>query len=145
MSKVEQTVATRNQSTAVITSTRPIFIFDNRFVEGTFKNGNAEAVLQGGQLIVRDTTIPNGFKAATSANLADVIGISAYEGTSTLAANATASLNIGTKGTIDGNLLVFPATVTLATAVGNITLRDHLEKIGFHIDTSTREHTKLEN
>jgi hypothetical protein len=145
MSKVEQTVATRNQSTAVITSTRPIFIFDNRFVEGIFKNGNASADLQGGQLIVRDTTIPNGFKAADDANLADVIGISAYEGKSTLAANETVSLNIGTKGGIDGNLLVFPDSVTLDTVVGNITLRDYLEQLGFHIDTSTREHTKLEN
>lgn len=146
MSGVTQTTATRNQSTAQISDSKRIFIFDNRFVEGIFKNttaGNLE--IQGGILIARSKTVANGFIPVTSENLADTIGISAYEGKSTLAANQEVSMNIGTKGTIDGNLLVLPSGVTLNTVVGNKTLRDVLESLGLHVDTSSIENTKIEN
>lgn len=143
---VEQVLATRNQSTAVISEGRRIFIFDNRFKEGVFKNNTAgELELSCGQLVVRDKDVAEGFLPATAANLADVIGVSAYEGKTTLAANETRNINIGTKGTIDGTALVLPEGVTLNTAVGNKTLNDILEGIGFHVDTSTVENTRTEN
>ena len=54
-------------------------------------------------------------------------------------------INIGTKGTIDGNALTLPTGVTLNTMVGDKTLGDVLEGIGFHVDTSTVEHTDFDN
>ena len=143
---VEQTTATRNQSTAIISEANRVFIFDNRYVEGVFKNNTgADFELSHGQLVVRDVTVADGFLPATAANLANVIGVSAYEGKTTLAAGATRNINIGTKGTIIGLALVLPAGVTLLTTVGNKTLKDVLEGLGFHVDTSTVENTKLEN
>ena len=67
------------------------------------------------------------------------------EGESTIEANGTKNINICTKGTIDGTALSLPEGVTLETAVGNKTLSDVLEGLGFHIDTSTIENTKIEN
>lgn len=143
--KVTQRNATRNQSTADYQSKR-IFIFDNRFIEGTYKN-NAETddVLSVGKLCVRDTATANGFLPATNANLANVVGVVDLDGSVTLAENATTNINVCTKGTIDGNLLVLPSGVTLNTTVGSKSLRDVLEAIGLHVDTSTVENTKFDN
>ena len=141
----EQTVSTRNQSTVNFTR-KNLFIFDNRFTEGVFKNTTgANFTLQAGQLVARDTSVPGGFKPVTSANLADTIGISAYEGQTVLAANQTANMNIGTKGTIETTALVLPATVTLDTAVGNKSLRDVLEALGFHLNEGAVEMTEIDN
>lgn len=143
MSKVEQTSATRNQSTAQISENRQIFIFDNRFKEEIFKNGTLTSVaLKPGQLVVRNGA---NVSLATDSNLEDVVGITAYEGESTIETNGTKNINICTKGTIDGTALSLPENVTLETAVGNKTLSDVLEGLGFHIDTSTIENTKIEN
>ena len=145
MGKVTQTTKTRNQSTALITAFASIFIFDNRFEEVVFKNNSGEELeLTAGQLVVRDTAVAGGVLPATFANLADVIGISAYEGSTILADAETKNMNIGTKGTIDGNLLVLPDGVTLNTTVGNKSLRDVIEALGFHVDTSSVENTKIE-
>lgn len=151
MSSVTQTTATRNQSTAVITSSQPIFIFDNRFKTGIFKNNTGAAFeAKAGQLLKRDPAVVDGFLPVTdAAGLNTLVGISAFEGPLSLANNATTSMNACTKGTIDGNLLVLPEGITLNTVVtltdGDITLNDVLERMGFHIDTSAREHTKIEN
>ena len=142
---VEQTVSTRNQSTANF-STGKLFIFDNRYKEGVFKNITAGVLEhQGGNLVVRSKTIANGFEPATADNLADVVGVSAFCGSKQFAAGETANINIGTKGTIDGNLLELPTGVTLNTVVGNKTLTDILEDLGLHVDTSAVEHTKFDN
>lgn len=87
----------------------------------------------------------NGVIPVTSATLADVIGVSALEGSVSLADAATLAINYGSKGTIDGNRLTLPAGVTLDTAVGAKTLRDKLEDLGLHVDTSTVEQTKFDN
>ena len=146
MSGVVQTTATRNQSTAVISHSKRVFIFDNRFKEGVFKNTTAGPfTIAHGMLVARSKTVANGFIPVTADNLADVIGISAIEGSVELAATNETNMNIGTKGTIDGNFLILPATVTLNTVVGEKTLNDVLESLGFHVDTSSVENTKIEN
>lgn len=144
--EVTQRNATRNQSTADYVA-KQIFIFDNRFVEGVFKNTTAGAYsLKHGELVARSTADANGFIPVTVDNLADMIGVAKIEaGPIVLTAGSTANINIGTKGTIDGNLLSLPATVTLNTVVGNKTVRDILESIGFHVDTSSIENTKADN
>lgn len=144
---VTQRNATRNQSTADYES-KKIFIFDNRYVEGVYKNNSGSSLtLVAGMLAVRDTAIAGGFLPATAANLESVIGVVAIDGSVTLANTATANVNICTKGTIDGNKLVLPATVTLNTVPtdGTKTLRDILEGIGLHVDTSSVEMTKFDN
>jgi hypothetical protein len=145
---VTQRNATRNQSTADYESKR-IFIFDNRFVEGVFKNTTVGSYsLKHGELVARSLTDANGFIPVTADNIADVIGIAKIDGGPVvLAASATANINIGTKGTIDGNLLVLPAGITLNSVPvdGTKTLRDILEGIGFHVDTSTVDNTKFDN
>lgn len=146
MSQVTQRNATRNQSTADIRSTKKVFLFDNRFVPGIYKNTTGGALtIESGYLAVRSTTVVDGFESATVDNLADVIGVLMVDETVTLANNGTTPLNIGTKGNIDGGLLVLPATVTLNTVVGNKRLKDILETLGLHIDTGATEHTQTDN
>jgi len=90
-------------------------------------------------------TSGTGFIPVTSANLADTIGITALDGVVALPDSESLAINIGTKGTIDGTQLTLPAGVTLDTVVGNKVLRDILESLGLHIDTSTVENTKYDN
>ena len=138
----EQRNVTRNQSTADYSKSK-IFIFDNRFHSGIFKNDTEDPLtLRAGMLVCRDVATPDGLIPATSANLAKVVGIA----TSTLpelAADATSTINYGVKGTVDSNLIILPATVTFNTTVGSVTLRDFLEGLGFHLEASV-ENTKFE-
>lgn len=86
-----------------------------------------------------------GVLLAEDDNLADVIGVVASFGEVVLGADEVAPINYGTKGTIDGNLLVLPDGVTLSTIVGTKTLRDVLESLGLHVDTSTVDNTLFDN
>ena len=146
MTKVTQRNATRNQSNADY-EIKKIFIFDNRFVPGTFENVSGGAVtLEPGTLMLRSLVTADGFvPAIAGATLANVVGISANEDAFELADAGLAPINVATKGTVDGNLLTLPGGVTLDTVVGNKTVKDILEGIGFHIDTSAVEHTKFDN
>ena len=144
---VTQRNATRNQSTADYES-KKIFIFDNRFIEGVYKNNSgAELTLRSGMLVVRDTSVVNGFLPATLANVANVLGVVSVDGSVVLANASTTNINICTKGTVDGNLLIMPSGVTLNTVPTDATktVRDFLEAIDLHVDTSSVEMTKFDN
>lgn len=86
----------------------------------------------------------NGFSPATSANLADVIGILKVEGVVTLANAATTNAYYGIKGDIDTSLLVLPAGVTIDSMVGNKALKDILTDLGFVL-FNVKETTKFDN
>lgn len=145
---VTQRNATRNQSTADYVS-KSGFIFDNRFIDGVYKNTTGSSKeLKHMELVARSLTDANGFIPVTASNILSAIGIAKIEdGSITLANNATATIFIGTKGTIDGNMLVLPAGVTLNTVPEDATktVRDYLESIGFHVDTTTVDNTKADN
>lgn len=96
------------------------------------------ATIVNGTIALSDALIP-----ATSSNLADVIGISDIEGSVEMLDTEALTISFATKGTILSNALVFPNGVTLDTLVGNKTLRDVLEGIGFHLESAV-EHTKHE-
>ena len=135
---IVQRNATRNQSTADYSS-KCIFLFDNRFMTIVLVLA-AQTVLKEGMLIAQASD--GTFVPATAANLANVVGILKMDGDYT-APIGNITVNIGTKGTIDETGLVLPATVTLATMVGNKSLRMVLEGLGFHMEP-TIEHTEFE-
>lgn len=87
---------------------------------------------------------PDGFSPATSANLADVIGILKIDGTVTLANTSTINAYYGLKGDIDATLLKLPLGVTLSTIVGNKSLKDILTDLGFVLFNVT-EVSKFDN
>lgn len=145
MTQISQRNATRNSSTADF-SVATLFIFDNRFIAGSFKNNTgADITLKRGTLVARDTAVAGGFIPVVAGNLADVIGVSAVEEDVVLAAGASTPVNIGISGTVAGQNLVLPATITLNTTVGNKALIDVLQDVGFKVDTTTIENTKFDN
>jgi len=91
------------------------------------------------------TAVANGLIPVTSGTLANTIGVAAVDGEVLLANAESLNINYCTKGNIDGLQLVLPAGVTLETVVGAKTLRDVLESLGLHVDTSTVENTKFDN
>lgn len=116
-----ETVGNKTDLTATGTGTSPTFVI----VSGTSTTGG-------------------GFIPVTSANLADTIGITATDGAITLPDSESSFISVGTKGGIDGGNLTLPSGVTLDTVVGNKTLRDILEALGFHIGAASVEQTKAE-
>jgi len=138
--------STSNQSNAVYRQ-KKIFIWNNFYTEGVYTNSSGAPVdISPGQLMLRDTAVTNGFKPAIAgATLADLIGVSAVEEVTTVANGATIVMNVCTEGGIDGTQLVFPAAVTLATVVGNKTVKDIINALGIHIDDSAVENTKVDN
>lgn len=139
---VNQTKSTRNQSTAQFTE-NCIFMGNNRFENGTI-SVSATTVIKDGMPVVRNVSKPNAFSLATSSNLKDIVGVTKV-GLFDVSLVASTDLNIAvcTKGDIDANGLVLPATVTLNTVVDTTkVLRDVLNNVGLNI-VNTTERTKF--
>lgn len=88
--------------------------------------------------------IDEGFSPATSATLANVIGILKIEGQNEMANNATLKANYCISGDIDATMLILPEGVTLDSMVGSKALKDVLTALGFVLNNVT-ECSKFDN
>ena len=91
------------------------------------------------------TASAGGLIPVTSSNLADVIGILTYEGSGILGTDDELQVNMAIGGEIDGTELVLPSGVTLNTVVGNKTLKDVLNAVGFVVRDNVVENTNFDN
>lgn len=91
------------------------------------------------------TASAGGLIPVTSSNLADVIGILTYEGVGELGTDDELQVNMCIGGEIDGTELELPSGVTLNTVVGNKTLKDVLNAVGFVVRDNVVENTKFDN
>lgn len=81
--------------------------------------------------------VDEGFSPATSANLANVIGVLKLRDFLTLADGASTNANYALSGDIDAGLLILPLGVTLDTIVGSKALKDVLTALGFVLKNVT--------
>ena len=88
--------------------------------------------------------VDEGFSPATSANLANVIGILKIEGINTMLDTESLAANYALSGDIDAKMLILPLGVTLDTIVGSKALKDVLTALGFVLNNVT-ECTKFDN
>ncbi len=88
--------------------------------------------------------VDEGFSPATSATLANVIGILKIEGINTMANAASLKANYCLSGDIDAGMLILPLGVTLDTIVGSKALKDVLTALGFVLNNVT-ELSKFDN
>lgn len=88
--------------------------------------------------------VDEGFSPATSATLANVIGILKIEGVNTMANAASLNANYCISGDIDAGLLILPIGVTLDSIVGSLALKDILTAKGFVLNNVT-ELSKFDN
>jgi len=88
--------------------------------------------------------VDEGFSPATSATLANVIGILKIEGINTMADAESLKANYCISGDIDAGMLILPAGVTLDTIVGSKALKDILTAQGFVLNNVT-ELSKFDN
>ena len=141
---VTTTNVTRNQSTATYNSSNLILFEPKYGPEILYKNTTGASLeATSGLLVVRDVSTPGQLKSATSANLADVVGVLLINDTKTLANNATVNAQYLIGGEIDATQLILPSTITLDTVVGTTKfLRDVLSDLGFKLQNIV-EHSKL--
>lgn len=88
--------------------------------------------------------VDEGFSPATSATLANVIGILKIEGENTMANAASLKANYCVSGDIDATMLILPLGVTLDSIVGSKALKDVLTALGFVLNNVT-ECSKFDN
>ena len=88
--------------------------------------------------------VDEGFSPATSATLANVIGILKIEGINTMADATSLSANYCISGDIDASMLILPDGVTLDSMVGSKALKDILTALGFVLNNVT-EMSKFDN
>jgi hypothetical protein len=90
--------------------------------------------------------VDEGFSPATSATLANVIGIlkTTANGVTVLENGASISANYAIYGDIDATMLILPNGVTLDSIVGSKALKDILTALGFRLNNVT-EMTKFNN
>jgi len=98
-----------------------------------------------GITIVNGTAgVDEGFSPATSATLANVIGILKIDGIVTMSDTDSVSANYCISGDIDAGMLILPLGVTLDSIVGSKALKDVLTALGFVLNNVT-EMTKFDN
>lgn len=89
--------------------------------------------------------VDEGFSPATTATLANVIGIlKVSNGVTTLADAASMNANYCISGDIDATMLILPAGVTLDSIVGSKALKDILTGLGFVLN-NVIEGSKFDN
>lgn len=81
--------------------------------------------------------VDEGFSPATSATLANVIGILKIEGVNTMADGTSLKANYCLSGDIDASMLILPLGVTLDSMVGSKALKDVLTALGFVLNNVT--------
>jgi len=97
-------------------------------------------------IVSGSSTTASGLIPVTSANLADTIGIAVVDGGPvTLPDSESLNVAYGTRGEINATYLVLPSGVTLDTVVGNKSLEDILEGIGFDVNRTIVENTIYDN
>lgn len=143
---IEQVNITRNQSTLKVTLEH-VFLFNNKYDERTLDNvtAGAQITLKIGNLLFKNAaTTVDVLDAA--ANIDNIVGILALEDDVDLADTSTLDINMATQGTIAEEKIILPGGVTFDTVIPTTTrtLRDHLNSIGFHLETSS-ENTKFDN
>lgn len=147
MSKIEQVNVTQNQSMLKITLEH-IFLFNNKYDKVSFGNVVAagEITLKAGDLIYKRTGTVVDKLTDVDANIAAVVGIAAMESDVVLADTNTLDINMCVKGVIAENLINLPGTMTFDDVIPTttLTLRDHLNQLGFHLETSI-DNTKFDN
>lgn len=132
--------------------TSKIFLFDNKYIKGTFKNTTGAILdLVGGELIGRiaDGGANNGLLVLCDATAVDgsqfPLGImrNAYDD---LANNATVTSTICVSGDVNKNALILKAGTTLASRVSLRTIEDRVltDTAGIYLIEST-ELTKFDN
>lgn len=136
---------TRNQSTADY-SRYNLFVSENRYYEATLINLDAaDVTAEEGILVMRDPADATRIlPIILTADLPKVIGVLNVEGETVLPQNASIPAHFAYKGDIDGGLLVLPEVSTLATIVGDRSLKDLLTEKGFVI-LSVTENSKFDN
>lgn len=147
MKKVLRTIrnSSRNQSTADY-SRQQLFTFEPRFYEAVLVNKAVEDLLaEDGILVMRDVANTAQIVPITAtADLPKVIGVAKVGGEVVLAQNETLNVNFAFKAEVDGEFLVLPDGVTMATLVGDKSLKDVLTGLGFIIHNVT-ENSKFAN
>jgi len=88
--------------------------------------------------------VDEGFSPATSATLANVIGILKIEGINTMADADSLRANYCVSGDIDASMLILPIGTTLDSIVGSKSVKDILTALGFVLNNVT-EMTKFDN
>jgi hypothetical protein len=144
-------------STGVTTQAQLAAAFANLAVGATTGSGTTLGAYSGaltgystGAVFFDDTvvftasTVDEGFSPATSATLANVIGILKIEGTVTLLDTESVTANYAISGDIDAGMLILPLGVTLDSIVGSKALKDILTALGFVLNNVT-ECTKFDN
>jgi hypothetical protein len=144
--QIEQVNATRNQSMAKYTHDH-VFLGNNDFDEKTLNNTTAaaEVTITSGTLLFKlSPTEVDVLDAA--ANIANVVGIAAMEADVAVANAATLDINVCLRGEVAEELIDLPAGVTLDTVIPTtqLTLRDRLNELGFHLVAGTNN-TKFDN
>ena len=147
MSKGTQVNVTKNQSTFLIEQ-KHVFLFDNKYDETIFNNttASAEVTLTSGMLMFKLSATEVDVLAA-AASIAAVVGIAAMDNDAVVADAGTQDINICIGGGIAEEGIVLPGGITLDTVIPTtqLTLRDRLNELGFHISSAGMEHTKFDN
>lgn len=144
---IEQVNVTNNQSTLTIQFDQ-VFLFNNKYDERTLNNTTAsgDITTKIGSLLFKNAATTVDILTDVDANIDKVVGILALVNDTVILDTESLDINMATQGEINENAIVLPGAMTFDDVIPTttITLRDHLNSLGFHL-TKSIENTKFDN
>lgn len=144
---IGQVNVTNNQSTLKI-SFEQVFLFNNKYDERTLHNTTAVADITTkiGSLLFKNAATTVDVLTDVDANIASIVGVLALVNDTVITNGSTLDINMATQGELNEDAIVLPGGMTFDDVIPTttITLRDHLNSLGFHL-TKSIENTKFDN
>lgn len=141
MIKVTQVAGANNSTSTANYERKKIFLGSNSFSNGSLRNATAITVVPGTPLF----RAADGKLTVATTDWTKFVGIIAIPDDVALAAATDKIVDYCDKGKVNGLNIVLPAQKTLDSVEAGLTIKDHIQNIGIHIDTTTRDFTEFDN
>lgn len=141
MIKVTQVAGSNNSTSTANYERKNLLLGGNQFSTGTLQNATATDVEPGTPLF----RAADGKLTISQTDWTKFVGIIIIPDTISLLAATPKTVDYCDKGKINYLGLTLAAQETIETVKAGLTIKDHIQSIGLHLETSTRDFTKYDN
>jgi len=138
---IKGTQRNANNSTSTVDYQRSkVFLGSNSFSNGNLKSASAITVKNGTPLFrAADGTL------TVTVDWSKFVGILSLENDIELAANTPVNVTYCDKGKVNARGVILPSGKTMESVESGSAIKDYIQHIGIHVDTTTRDFTKFDN
>lgn len=141
MIKVTQVAGSNNSTSTANYEKKKLLLGGNSFSTGTLQNAAAISVDPGTPLF----RSADGKLTLAQTDWTKFVGVIVIPDTISLSAATPKTVDYCDKGKLNYLGLTLASGETIDTVKSGMTIKDHMQNIGLHLETSTRDFTKFDN